>query len=105
MHVSLHLPIGQYPCTPQSREVAAHGPIAVVPGTSFRAVMTGSGDPDLYVRFGAQPTLSNFDCRPYLDGADETCELKVPEGQSEVMLLVNAYANSSYTVQVDYTTP
>ncbi|WP_437311735.1 pre-peptidase C-terminal domain-containing protein [Sorangium sp. So ce388] len=87
------------------RETAAHGPIAVVPGTTLRAVMSGSGDPDLYVRFGTQPTLTNFDCRPYLDGADETCELTVPEGQSEAFLLVNAYATSSYTVQVNYTTP
>ncbi|MGK3993709.1 pre-peptidase C-terminal domain-containing protein [Sorangium sp. So ce1024] len=87
------------------RETASHGPLAVVPGTPFRAVMSGSGDPDLYVRFGAEPTLSTFDCRPYLDGADETCELTVPEGQSEAFLLVNGYSTSTYTVKVDYTTP
>ncbi|XXX82257.1 M57 family metalloprotease [Sorangium sp. So ce134] len=87
------------------RETAAHGPIAVVPGTTFRAVMSGTGDPDLYVRFGEEPTLSAYDCRPYLDGADETCELTVPEGQSEAFLLVQGYSDSTYTVNVDFTTP
>ena len=36
-------------------------------------MMTGTGDADLYVRFGATPTASTYDCRPYLDGATEKC--------------------------------
>ena len=31
--------------------------------------MTGTNDPDLYVRFGAQPTTAGYDCRPFLSGA------------------------------------
>ena len=33
----------------------------------------GTGDADLYVKFGAEPTASDFDCRPYLAGNDESC--------------------------------
>ncbi len=33
----------------------------------------GSGDVDLYVQFGSEPTQSNWDCRPYLWGNNETC--------------------------------
>jgi vibriolysin len=33
----------------------------------------GSGDADLYTRFGAKPTTSNYACRPYLNGNTETC--------------------------------
>ncbi|TQV72196.1 PKD domain-containing protein [Aliikangiella marina] len=33
----------------------------------------GSGDADLYVRFGAAPTDSVYDCRPYRNGNSETC--------------------------------
>ncbi|WP_144392087.1 pre-peptidase C-terminal domain-containing protein [Pleionea sediminis] len=33
----------------------------------------GSGDADLYVRFAQAPTLSVYDCRPYLNGNDEAC--------------------------------
>lgn len=35
---------------------------------------TGQGDLDLYVRYGARPTVSQFDCRPYMGtGTDEQC--------------------------------
>ena len=33
----------------------------------------GSGDADLYVRFGSRPTTSTWLCRPYLNGNNETC--------------------------------
>ncbi|WP_437684060.1 M57 family metalloprotease [Sorangium sp. So ce131] len=87
------------------RHAATHGPISVAPGTSFRAVMSGTGDPDLYVRFGAEPTLGAYDCRPFLDGADETCEVTVPDGESEAYILVQGYSESTYKVDIDYTAP
>jgi hypothetical protein len=38
--------------------------------------MTGSGgDADLYVRAGSQPTLTQYDFRPYENGSNETCEV------------------------------
>lgn len=33
----------------------------------------GSGDADLYVRFGSAPTTSTYDCRPWKGGNNETC--------------------------------
>jgi len=33
----------------------------------------GSGDADLYTKFGARPTTSSYACRPYLNGNTETC--------------------------------
>jgi hypothetical protein len=33
----------------------------------------GTGDADLYTRFGARPTTSTYSCRPYLNGNAETC--------------------------------
>ncbi len=33
----------------------------------------GSGDADLYVKFGSAPTDSSYDCRPYKNGNSETC--------------------------------
>ena len=38
----------------------------------------GSGDADLYVRFGAAPTTSSYDCRPYKSGNSETCTFASP---------------------------
>jgi C1A family cysteine protease len=39
----------------------------------------GSGDADLYTLFGAQPTISNFDCRPYRYGNNEECSFPMPQ--------------------------
>lgn len=33
----------------------------------------GTGDGDLYVRFGAQPTATDYACRPYKTGNTESC--------------------------------
>ncbi|HCF59421.1 MAG TPA: peptidase M10 [Myxococcales bacterium] len=84
---------------------ARHGPLPVVPGSTFTVTMSGSGDPDLYVRFGAQPTRSAFDCRPYLDGAAETCSVRVPAGQGNAYLMVHGYRASTYSLAVRYLAP
>ncbi|MCP4748267.1 MAG: hypothetical protein GY874_19340 [Desulfobacteraceae bacterium] len=38
----------------------------------------GTGDADLYVRYGAVPTTTTYDCRPYNADNDETCEFSNP---------------------------
>ncbi|MEM9323755.1 MAG: S8 family peptidase [Pseudomonadota bacterium] len=54
----------------------------------------GSGDADLYVRFGSPPTTSSYDCRPWLNGNNETCDISnVQEGTYHVM--VRAYSTFS----------
>lgn len=51
----------------------------------------GTGDADLYVRFGNEPTTTTYDCRPYRSGNAETCTIAVPQaGTYHVM--VRAYA-------------
>ncbi len=35
----------------------------------------GSGDADLYVKFGSAPTTSSYDCRPYRNGNSESCPI------------------------------
>ena len=34
----------------------------------------GIGDADMYVKFGSVPSESDYDCRPYAEGNDESCE-------------------------------
>lgn len=48
---------------------------------SLDVVMSGPGsqDPDLYVRQGADaPTLTRWDCRPYIAGSNEGCSIPAP---------------------------
>ena len=46
--------------------------------TNLHFFLNGSGDADLYVRAGAEPTLSQFDCRPYSSTSDEACTIAAP---------------------------
>ncbi|HWP94712.1 MAG TPA: S8 family peptidase [Gammaproteobacteria bacterium] len=66
----------------------------------------GTGDADLYVKFGTAPTTSSYDCRPYLGGNNESCSFNNPAaGTWHVMVrgyssfsgvsLVGDYAASS----------
>jgi len=60
---------------------------------SFR-MTGGSGDADLYVRFGSEPTTSTYDCRPFRNGNNETCSFSsFPAGTYHVMLV--GYRNYS----------
>ncbi len=64
-----------------SRGTWSNFTLDVAPGQSSLAVQIsgGSGDADLYVRFGQNPTTSVFDCRPYLNGNNETCTINNPQ--------------------------
>lgn len=54
----------------------------------------GTGDADLYVRQGSQPTSSSYTCRPYLSGNTETCTMANPAAGD---WYVGIYAYSSYS--------
>ncbi len=42
------------------------------------SISGGTGDADLYVRRGANPTTTTYDCRPYKTGNAETCSFTNP---------------------------
>ena len=58
----------------------------------------GSGDADLYVKFGSAPTLNSYDCRPYKNGNSESCNFNAQEGTYYVM--VHGYSPYSNTTLV-----
>jgi serine protease len=47
-------------------------------GSLTATISGGTGDADLYVRRGAQPTTGTYDCRPYKNGNNETCAFTNP---------------------------
>lgn len=84
------------------------GPYQVTEGTQFRAAIVGDGDADLYVRFGAQPTAEDYDCRPYHAGSSEICEHTIAAGVSQAFVSVHGYEPTStfeLAVTYDATTP
>ncbi len=78
---------------------------SVKAGTQFKVDMTGSGDPDLYVRWGAAPTTATYNCRPYLNGATESCTLTVPTGTTSAYVKVRGFTAASYNLTINYTKP
>lgn len=62
----------------------------------------GSGDADLYVRYGSSPTLQNWECRPYRVGNDELCTISNPQSGTWY-LGVHAYqAYSGVRLEANY---
>ncbi|HET6611146.1 MAG TPA: PPC domain-containing protein, partial [Kofleriaceae bacterium] len=62
----------------------------------------GSGDVDLYVRFGSQATTSDWDYRPYLYGNDESVQIDSPDGGRYYILLHGYDSYSGVTLRVSY---
>ena len=60
------------------------------------AMSGGSGDADLYVKAGTQPTTGSFDCRPYLNGNNETCSF-TPTVETTYHVMLRGYSAYSGT--------
>ena len=52
----------------------------------------GTGDADLYVRAGAAPTTTSWNCRPYTSGNTETCTINNPVAGTTYYIGVRAYS-------------
>jgi serine protease len=65
----------------------------------------GTGALDLYVRRGAEPTASAFDCRPLVVGNNESCAFAQPQAGSYFISLFGYQAFSGATLKVSYTVP
>jgi hypothetical protein len=63
----------------------------------------GTGDADLYVRFGAQPTTATYDCRPFISGNNETCSFAAPQTGTYFVMLNGFAAYSGVTLVGSYT--
>ena len=64
------------------------------------SIAGGTGDADMYVRFNNAPTTTQYDCRPYKSGNNESCAFAAPaQGTWYVMLNgFSAYSGVTLTV-------
>lgn len=58
------------------------------------AMSGGTGDADMYVKFGSEPTDSVYDCRPYVNGNTETCNIATAQAGT---YFVNIKAFSTFS--------
>ncbi|MBI2399296.1 MAG: proprotein convertase P-domain-containing protein [Xanthomonadales bacterium] len=79
----------------------------VVPAGASNLTFTmsgGTGDADLYVKFGAAPTDTVYDCRPYKSGNAETCTFAAPSAGT-YYVRIKAYSTfSGVSIVGDYST-
>jgi serine protease len=66
------------------------------------AISGGSGDADLYVRRGAQPTTTTYDCRPYKTGNAESCSFTNPQAATWYISVYAYSAVSGLTLNASY---
>lgn len=87
-----------------ARNSFTHRSVTVPSGALALSVIVrgGSGDADLYVRRGSQPTTSQFDCRPFLNGNNEFCTIDAPAAGTWFVSLraFRAYSGASLTAAV-----
>jgi serine protease len=65
----------------------------------------GTGAMDLYVRAGAEPGASAFDCRPLVVGNAETCTFAQPQATSYYIGLYGYQAFAGVTLTASFTQP
>jgi leucyl aminopeptidase len=78
-----------------------------VPAGASNLVFTmsgGSGDADLYVKFGSAPTDSAYDCRPYKSGNSEACTFASPSAGTWHVRIKGYSAFSGVSLVGDYGT-
>lgn len=75
--------------------------------TSLTVTMQGDGDADLYVRYGEEPTLEDYDYAPYLAGSDEEVLVDAPDaGMWYIMVYAfEGFSNLSLTARYDRADP
>ena len=57
------------------------------------------GDVDLYVKVGAAPTATVYDCRPYLGGSAETCDVTLA-APAKIFVSLKGYAAGFFTLAI-----
>lgn len=72
--------------------------------TNLGFVMNGgTGDADLYVQYGAAPTTSNYDCRPYKGGNSESCPISNVQSGTYYVMVKGYTAFSGVSLTASYT--
>lgn len=62
------------------------------------ATMTGTGDADMYVNIGSEPTQTDWVCRPFSATSNEVCEVFANDS---TFVSVRAFRDAEYSMQIE----
>ncbi|MBQ4877810.1 collagenase [Pseudoalteromonas luteoviolacea] len=81
--------------------------LTLPPGATDLVIATsgGTGDADLYVKQGQVPTLDSYDCRPYVGGNAERCDIAQPLTGDYFIMLRGYNRFENVTLVADFTPP
>jgi hypothetical protein len=79
----------------------------VAAGSFLEVSITGTGDIDLYVKRGSEPTKESYDCRPFAQTSTERCDKSTfnAAGPATFYVGLNGTADGSVKVTAKYTKP
>ena len=69
------------------------------------AISGGTGDADMYVKFGSLPTTSSYDCRPWKSGNTESCPISSAQGGTYYVTIMGYSAFSNVSLIGSFTEP
>ena len=67
------------------------------------AMSGGTGDADLYVQYGAAPTSSSYDCRPWKSGNSESCPISTAQAGTYYVMVQGYSAFSGVNLTASFT--
>lgn len=88
-------------------EFKTFGPFDVAAGTFFEVSIAGTGDIDLYVKRGEEPTTLAYDCRPFTQTSSEKCDKSTfnASGPAKFYIGLNGTQDGTVKVTTKYTKP
>jgi hypothetical protein len=91
----------------ESDDFKVIGPFDVAAGAFFEASITGTGDLDLYVKRGEEPTKAVYDCRPFNQTSTEKCDKTTynAAGPAKFYIGLNGTAAGTAKLALKYTKP
>ncbi|MBQ4811122.1 collagenase [Pseudoalteromonas luteoviolacea] len=98
---------GQTVTVAAQQDEMKHFKIQVPAGATNLTIVTsgGTGDSDLYVKHGQTPTLTSYDCRPYVGGNAERCDIAAPTAGTYFVMLRGYNSFENVSLSADFTAP
>lgn len=91
----------------ENREFKQVSQVEVAAGSFLEVSITGTGDIDLYIKRGSEPSKESYDCRPFAQTSTERCDKTTynAAGPATFFVALNGTQDGSVKITAKYTKP